>query len=81
MNQVSYNCIICSNEFNIVESHVNASTINTEDFKVCESCLNKCDPYSDYKEVRDIIDSYVKFAETKSLFNESSVILLKIVNK
>lgn len=79
MNQVSYNCIICSNEFNIIEAY--ASTINTKDFKVCENCLAKCDPYNDYKEVRDIINSYVKFAQVKSLLNESSCILLDIINK
>lgn len=80
MNQVSYNCIICSNEFNIAENYV-SSSVNTKDFKVCDSCLSKCDPYTDYKEVRDIISSYVKFAEAKLLFKESSSILLEIINK
>lgn len=65
------NCIICAQEFNFDELHSLAlSKLNVTKFKVCQACLDKSDPAEDYAEARNIINSYLKFAEAKLIFAE-----------
>jgi len=65
------NCIICAQEFNSDELHSLAlSKLNVTKFKVCQACLDKSDPAEDYSEARNIINSYLKFAEAKLIFAE-----------
>lgn len=65
------NCIICAGEFNYDELHSLAlSKLNASKFKICQACLDKSDPTEDYAEARNIINSYLKFAEAKLLFAE-----------
>lgn len=76
MNKVSCNCIVCAQEFDPDElQNVALSTINVTNFKVCEACLNSSDPAEDYREVRNIVNSYLKFSEAKTLFGEVKDIL------
>jgi hypothetical protein len=73
------NCIVCSQEFNVEElQSIALSKINVTRFKVCQACLDKCDPSEDYRQVREIVSSYLWFAEAKGLFKETSSILNKI---
>jgi hypothetical protein len=67
MTQGNCNCIICAKEFNPEELHsIALSKVNITNFKVCESCLNYSDPAEDYRQVRDIIYSYVKFTQVRN---------------
>jgi hypothetical protein len=76
MNRVSCNCIVCAEEFNPDElQNVALSKINITPFKVCEACLNNSDPVNDYREVKNIVNSYLKFSQAKQLFEEVSDIL------
>jgi hypothetical protein len=77
MTQVSAcNCIVCAKEFNSDElQSVALSKINVTRFKICQSCLDSCDPAEDYRQAREIIGSYLWFAEAKGLFKEASDIL------
>jgi len=76
MTKVSCNCIVCAEEFDPGElESVALSSINTTSFKVCQACLDSSDPAEDYREVREIVNSYLKFAEAKSLFGEVKTIL------
>ncbi len=76
MTKESCNCIICAQEFDAEGLHsVALSKINVTNFKVCEACLNISDPAEDYRQVRDIVNSYLKFAEARSLFGEVKSIL------
>ncbi len=78
----SCNCIVCAKEFNPDElQSVALSKINVTRFKICESCLNMCDPAEDYREAREIISSYLWFAEAKGLFKEASDILDNVSKK
>jgi hypothetical protein len=58
----SYNCVICAEEF-VPEYSDNTilSKINITNFKICESCVNKCDPSEDYRQAKEIINSYLKY--------------------
>lgn len=80
MTQVDVcNCIVCAKEFNSEElQSIALSKINVTRFKVCQSCLDKCDPSEDYRQVREIVSSYLWFAEVKGLFKETSLILNKL---
>lgn len=79
MNKASCNCIICAQEFDSNELHnVVLSKINVTNFKICEACFNICDPDEDYRQAREIVDSYLKFAEARSLFGEAREILNSI---
>jgi len=70
------NCIVCAKEFNSDDlQSVALSKINVTRFKVCQSCLDQCDPTEDYRAAREIISSYLWFAEARSLFKEASAIL------
>jgi hypothetical protein len=77
MPNQSCNCIICAKEFDIEELHsVALSQINITNFKVCEGCFNICDPDEDYRQVRNIVDSYNKtrilYAEVQDALNSRS---------
>jgi hypothetical protein len=76
MTQKSCNCIVCAKEFNLEElQSVALSKINVTRFKICQACLDQCDPAEDYRQAREIINSYLWFAETKGLFKEASDIV------
>jgi len=76
MTQESVNCIVCASEFDPKELHSLASErINITNYKVCQSCIDKSDPAEDYREVRDIIISYTKISQAKSLYGEVKSIL------
>jgi len=76
MTRVSCNCIVCAGEFNPDElQNVALSKINITAFKVCEACLNSSDPVDDYREVKNIVNSYLKFSQAKQLFEEVEDIL------
>jgi hypothetical protein len=49
--------------------------INITNFKVCQACLDASDPAEDYRQVRDIVYDYLKFAQAKFLFKEAMGIL------
>ena len=77
MTQVaSCNCIVCAQEFdpNDLQS-IALSKINVTRFKICQACLDQCEPADDYRQARDIVDSYLKFAEARNLFTEAADIL------
>jgi len=73
MTQVNAcNCIICAKEFDSDELQSLAlSKINATRFKICQACLDQCDPTEDYQQVREIISSYLWFAETKLILREA----------
>lgn len=76
MTQVSCNCIVCAQEFDPEELHsVALSKINVTRFKICQGCLDQCDPADDYRQAREIVNSYLKFSEAKHLFGEVKDIL------
>lgn len=82
MTTVSSNCIVCAEEFDASELQgVVTSSINSSNFKICQSCLDACDPADDYRQAREIVNSYLKFAEVKQLFSEASDILKDLSNK
>lgn len=66
MESITCNCIICAEEFNPDDLHnIKLSEINITRFKICESCLNKSDPEYDYKEVKDIVRTYIEYSDIK----------------
>jgi hypothetical protein len=76
MSTESCNCTICAQEFNSEElQSVALLEINVTNFKICQACLDSSNPADDYREVREIVNSYLKFAEAHSLFNEVQDIL------
>lgn len=79
MTSVSCNCIICAQEFDASELQSSAlSKINITSFKICQACLDNSDPAQDYQQVREIVNSYLKFAEARHLFVEAKGILQSI---
>ena len=71
----SHNCIVCADEFDSSELHSEAlSRINATRFKVCAKCLEMSNPEEDYKEVRDIVKSYLK-TSSRVLFGDAQAIL------
>lgn len=79
MTRVSCNCIVCAVEFNPDElKNIVLSKINITPFKVCEACINSSDPVNDYREVKKIVNSYLKFSQAKQLFEEVEDILESI---
>ena len=79
MIQVSCNCIVCAGEFDCSElQSVALSKINITRFKICQACLDMSDPADDYYQAKDIINSYMKFAEAKIMFLEAKEILYSI---
>ena len=70
------NCCVCAQEFNLDElQSITLSKINTTRFKICQACLDQCDPAQDYREARDIIGQYLWTAEAVSSYKEASDIL------
>lgn len=70
------NCIVCANEFDPEELQgIALSKINVTRFKICQACLDQSDSTDDYRQVRDIVTSYLWFSEAKSSFKEASSIL------
>lgn len=83
MTQVtSCNCIVCAKEFDSSElESVALSKINVTRFKICQACLDACDPAEDYRQAREIIGSYLWFAEAKHMYKEASDILDDLTKK
>jgi len=76
------NCIVCAGEFNSDElQSIALSKINVTRFKICQACLDQCDPAEDYKVAREIISGYLWFAEAKNLYKEASSILEGVTKK
>jgi hypothetical protein len=70
------NCIVCAKEFDSDElQSIALSKINVTRFKICQGCLDQCDPAEDYRQAREIIGSYLWFAEAKNFYKEASEIL------
>jgi len=57
----SDNCFSCGKEFSFVELCELVSTASQ--FRICRSCLDASDPANDYKQAKNIIYGYVKFAQ------------------
>ena len=82
MTTISCNCIVCAQEFNSDELNSKVSSlVNFSAFKICQACLDACDPDDDYRQARNIVNSYLSFSEAKHLFNEASSILKEISKK
>lgn len=65
MTLESDNCIVCAEEFSIDElKSVALSAVNVTRFKICAKCLNQTNPQDDYREVRDIVNSFLAFDKT-----------------
>jgi len=76
MSQVSCNCIVCAEEFDAAKlQSVALSKINVTRFKICQGCLNQSDPSDDYRQAREIVNSYLKISQAKHLFTEVQNIL------
>lgn len=76
------NCIVCAGEFDPEElQSVALSKLNVTRFKICQACLDQCDPAEDYREARDVINSYLWFAEARQSFKEASDILEDVSSK
>ena len=72
----SCNCCVCAREFDLNEPQgIALSKINATRFKICQACLDACDPAEDYRQAREIIGSYLWLAATKNLFKEASDML------
>jgi hypothetical protein len=70
------NCFACAREFDTNDLQSLAlSKINATRFKICQACLDISDPSEDYRQVREIISSYLWFSEAKGLLKEASDIL------
>lgn len=78
----SCNCIVCAKEFDSEDlQSVALSKINVTRFKICQGCLDQCDPAEDYRQVREIIGSYLWFGEAKAAYAEASEILEDVTSK
>jgi len=78
-SQINCNCIICAEEFDPTElQSIVLSKINITRFKICESCLNKSDPTADYQQVKNIVDSYLRFAEARQSLIEIKSMLKSV---
>jgi hypothetical protein len=68
MTHTNYNCFVCAKECDYDELHSDASLqdINVTNFKICHDCLNLSNPDNDYQEVREIVNSYLKFSEQRN---------------
>jgi hypothetical protein len=76
------NCIVCAKEFDPSELHsVASSKINVTRFKICRACLDQCDPAEEYRQAREIINSYLWFAAAKDLFKEASSIVDDVISQ
>lgn len=57
----SDNCTVCGEEYSTEELRLLVSASN---FKICQTCLDMSDPANDYAQVKRIISSYMKSAQT-----------------
>lgn len=79
---VSCNCIVCAKEFDPDElQSVALSKINVTRFKICQACLDMSDPEDDYRQAREIVNSYLKFSEARTLFAEAKDLLDEYKNR
>lgn len=79
MIKVSCNCNICAGEFNNFEPKNKVlAQINATNFKVCQACFDSSDPAEDYKQVREIVDNYIKFSQAQIVFKEIKTFLNSI---
>lgn len=75
-NTANCNCIVCAQEFEPEELQSLALyKINATNFKICQACLDKSDPEDDYKQARNIVNLYLKFAEARACYSEAKEIL------
>lgn len=83
MNETkSCNCVVCAEEFLPADSdNIVLSRINTTNFKICEACINKCDPAEDYREAKEIINSYLRSSNNPSLLFKDALEILSSVKK
>jgi len=73
------NCVICAEEFNSSElQNVVLSKLNITNFKVCQACFDIADPEGDYRQVREIVGSYLESNQAHRLFDEVKSILNSI---
>lgn len=73
------NCFVCGNEYTEDELHAVAiSSINVTRYKICNSCVGISNPDNDYEEVRHIVDTYLKFSDSKNNKKHSRIEQLKI---
>jgi hypothetical protein len=79
---LSCNCIVCAQEFTSDElQSVALSKINVTRFKICQACLDQCDPTENYRQAREIINSYLWFADARTSFKEAAEILEELSKK
>lgn len=72
------NCFVCGNEYVEEELHAVAiSSINVTRYKICNSCVGLSNPDNDYEEVRHIVDTYLKFSDSKDNKKVSRIEQLK----
>jgi hypothetical protein len=70
---------VCACEFDaedLIKS--SASKINSSKFKICQSCIDKSDPTDDYKQAREIVNTYLGWSKAKILLNEAKSIIYNI---
>ena len=76
MNGLNCNCIVCAQEFNPDEGEsIVLSEINVTNFKVCQACWESSDPAEDYRQVRNIVNSYLQASQAKNMYIEAKDIL------
>lgn len=76
MKKSSCNCIICAKEFNPSDQKIPAlEKINFTRFKICKECFDSSDPEGDYKQAREVVESYLKLITARVWFKEAQDIL------
>jgi len=76
MTENACNCCVCAEEFNSEElQSIISSKINITRFKICQACLDQCDPAEDYRQAREIVSQYLWLTNSKKFFKEASDIL------
>ena len=74
--QTNQNCIVCASEFVPDEMNsVAASKINITRFKICQSCLDMCDPEDDYRDAQKIVNAYLNVTSVKYCYSEVKEII------
>jgi peptide methionine sulfoxide reductase MsrA len=67
---------VCAGEFSSNElQSVSLSEINVTRFKICQKCFESSDPTEDYKQVKNIVNSYLSFVNAKNWLKESKEII------
>ena len=70
------NCFICAKEFECEElKNLAFSSVNVTRFKICQGCIDACDPADDYAEAKKVIGSWLWFNEARSALQEAKDIL------